>query len=200
MEDKLKQDVEAIVKLIFSEKEEADVRKKTEEALHTSAATIDELTDTLEAKNSEVAELETKVADFESKTTAMESELEAARKEAEDFKSKLEEAETKIEEMLKDRATEVLATQIDADILMILTDVSHAFLNYGKANQKKIDEISIEKMKEYYDDGHFARGSMKPKVESAIRFIEHGGRLSIITSPKNDLAALKGKTGTRIVK
>ncbi len=100
----------------------------------------------------------------------------------------------------KDRATDVLATQIDADILMLLTDVSNAYLNYGKENQKKIGKISIKKMKEIFDEGHFAKGSMRPKVESAISFIEHGGRLSIITSSKDALAALKDKAGTRIVK
>ena len=98
----------------------------------------------------------------------------------------------------KDRATEVLATQIDADILMILTDVSNAYINFGKSNQKKIGKISTTKMKEHLEDDQFSKGSMKPKVESAIRFIENGGELSIITSPEFAIKALQDKSGTRI--
>lgn len=100
----------------------------------------------------------------------------------------------------KDRATEVLATQIDADILMILTDVSNAYKNFGKENQEMINKVSIKEMKQLHKDGHFTKGSMKPKVESAISFVEHGGCLSIITSPENALAALEDKCGTRIIK
>jgi len=99
----------------------------------------------------------------------------------------------------KDRATEVLATQIDADILMLLTDVSNAYLNYGKESQQKIEKIEKSKMKKIFDEGHFAMGSMRPKVESAIRFIDNGGKLSIITSPENAIAALDDKSGTRVV-
>lgn len=100
----------------------------------------------------------------------------------------------------KDHATEVLATQIDADILMILTDVSNACINFGKKNQKKLEKVSIKEMKNYLEEKQFAKGSMQPKVESAIRFIERGGRLSIITSPENALNALEDRAGTRIVK
>ncbi|NHJ48113.1 MAG: carbamate kinase [Asgard group archaeon] len=100
----------------------------------------------------------------------------------------------------KDRATEVLATQIDADVLMILTDVPNAYVNYGKSNQKKVGKITTKEMKAHLKDNQFAKGSMCPKVESAIRFIEHGGRLSIITSSENALAAIEDKKGTRIIK
>lgn len=100
----------------------------------------------------------------------------------------------------KDRATEVLATQIDADILMIITDVSNAYVNFGKPDQEAIGKITIEEMKKILDAGQFAKGSMKPKVGSAIRFIENGGTLSIITSPENTIEALKDKAGTRLVK
>lgn len=100
----------------------------------------------------------------------------------------------------KDRATEVLATQIDADILMIITDVPNAYVNYGQPEQKAIGKISIEEMKKILDDGQFAKGSMKPKVSSAIRFVENGGTLSIITSPEKAIDALKDKAGTRLVK
>jgi len=100
----------------------------------------------------------------------------------------------------KDRATEVLATQIDADIIMLITDVSNACINFGTELEEKLGKIKISKMKEYLEAEQFAKGSMKPKVESAIRFIERGGKLSIITSPEHALAALKDKEGTRFVK
>ena len=100
----------------------------------------------------------------------------------------------------KDRATEVLATQIDADILMIITDVPNVYINYNQKNQKKLEKVTIKEMNSYLEENQFAKGSMRPKVESAIRFIEHGGRLSIITSPENALNALEDKAGTRIVK
>lgn len=100
----------------------------------------------------------------------------------------------------KDRATEVLATQIDADILMILTDVSNAYLNFKKENQEKIEKISIQDMKKILDEGQFSKGSMKPKVESAINFIKNGGQLSIITSPEHAIEALQDQAGTRITK
>ncbi len=100
----------------------------------------------------------------------------------------------------KDRATEVLATQIDADILMLLTDVPNAYLHYGTKKQQKIQKITISELKKYLDEGHFAKGSMLPKIESSIQFIEYGGRLSIITSPENAISALDDKSGTRIVK
>ncbi|MBN1328425.1 MAG: carbamate kinase [Candidatus Heimdallarchaeota archaeon] len=100
----------------------------------------------------------------------------------------------------KDRATEVLATQIDADILMIITDVPNAFINFGKENQEKLEKVTTKQMKQYLLEDQFSKGSMKPKVESAIQFIERGGKLSIITSPEFALLALEDKAGTRIVK
>jgi carbamate kinase len=96
----------------------------------------------------------------------------------------------------KDRATEVLATQIDADIMMIITDVSNAYLNYGTDDQEAIHQISAKKLKNLMKDGHFAKGSMNPKVESSIRFIDRGGKKSIITSPDKAIEALKGNAGT----
>ncbi|MBD3190006.1 MAG: carbamate kinase [Candidatus Heimdallarchaeota archaeon] len=99
----------------------------------------------------------------------------------------------------KDRATEVLATQIDAHILMILTDVSNAFINYGQENQRPIEKVTTEAMKEFVEAGHFAKGSMKPKVKSSVRFVENGGELAIITSPDKAIKALKDETGTRII-
>lgn len=113
MDEKLKKDVEAIVATIFSEKEEADIRKKTEDALNKSAKTIEDLTNTLETKNSEVSELEEKLSEGEEKIGNLESELEAAKKEVESSNEKLAETENTINEMKKDRAAEVRMSELE---------------------------------------------------------------------------------------
>jgi carbamate kinase len=99
----------------------------------------------------------------------------------------------------KDFASEKLAELIDADILMILTGVDHVFVNYNQPNQKAIEEISVEEMKKYIKEGQFAKGSMLPKVEAAIQFVESKpGRKAIITSLEHAIDAVSGKCGTRI--
>ncbi|MCS7368374.1 MAG: carbamate kinase [archaeon GBS-70-058] len=98
----------------------------------------------------------------------------------------------------KDLASEKLAEIINADILLILTDVEKVKLNFGKPDEVDIDEMTIEEAKRYYDDGHFPPGSMGPKIQACIRFIEWGGELAIITSLEKAAEALEGKTGTRI--
>lgn len=98
----------------------------------------------------------------------------------------------------KDLAGEKLAEIINADILLILTDVERVKLNFGKPNEIEIDEMSLEEAKRYYEEGHFPPGSMGPKIQACIRFIEWGGELAIITSLERALEALEGKAGTRI--
>jgi len=98
----------------------------------------------------------------------------------------------------KDLASEKLAEIINADILLILTDVEKVKLNFGKPDEVDIDEMTIEEAKRYYEDGHFPPGSMGPKIQACIRFIEWGGELAIITSLEKAAEALEGKTGTRI--
>jgi len=100
----------------------------------------------------------------------------------------------------KDRAGEVLAEGIAADTFMMLTDVEHAILNYGKANAQPIGHISLEDIKKHAAEGHFLAGSMGPKVASAIKFVEWGGERAIITSLDRAVDALAGKTGTIITK
>ena len=100
----------------------------------------------------------------------------------------------------KDRAGEVLAQGIGADTFMILTDVEHAILNYGKDNAQPVGHISVEDMKKHVAEGHFLAGSMGPKVASAIKFVEWGGGRAIITSLDKAVEALAGKTGTIITK
>jgi len=99
----------------------------------------------------------------------------------------------------KDRASAVLATQIGAKILMILTDVPNAYLNYGKENQTAIGEINLALAMRYYEEGHFIKGRMGPKIEAGIRFVKETQGVAIITNPENAVAALKGEAGTRIV-
>jgi carbamate kinase len=98
----------------------------------------------------------------------------------------------------KDFATSLLASQLDTDILLISTAVDNVFLNFGQADQKTLGAISVEEAKCFIAEGHFAAGSMLPKVEAALDFIERGGETVIITSPHKLKEALKGKAGTRI--
>lgn len=99
----------------------------------------------------------------------------------------------------KDLASEKLAEDLAADTLLILTAVDKVSLNFGKPNQVDLDDITVEEAKKYIEEGHFASGSMLPKVEAAIKFAESKeGRVAIIASLDNCLEAVKGKQGTRI--
>lgn len=100
----------------------------------------------------------------------------------------------------KDLASYVLARDIKADYFFILTGVDRAYLNYGKKNQKGIGELKVKDLKRYYNKGHFPEGNMGPKIEAAIRFLEDGGRIVIITKPELLEKAIKGKAGTIIIK
>jgi carbamate kinase len=99
----------------------------------------------------------------------------------------------------KDLAGQRLATLIGAHVFVMLTDVEAAFLNYGTPKQEKIGEISADKLKQYLRDGHFKEGSMAPKVEAAIRFVEHGGERAIIASLESLVQALENRTGTQVL-
>jgi carbamate kinase len=96
----------------------------------------------------------------------------------------------------KDHTAATLATSIGAEVLLILTDVDGVFLNYGKPDQKEIARMTLEEAKSYLAEGHFAPGSMRPKIESAIKFVESGGEKTIITSIEKAKEALEGKAGT----
>ncbi len=98
----------------------------------------------------------------------------------------------------KDLASQMLANYVQADILLMLTDVDQAYLNYGKLNQTAIDKMSVAEAKQYMRAGHFALGSMGPKVEAAVRFVEAGGEKAIVASLENALKALEGAAGTTI--
>lgn len=98
----------------------------------------------------------------------------------------------------KDRTGKKLAEQVDADVFMMLTDVPNVYINWGKPDQQKLEELSIEEAQRYMDEGHFADGSMGPKMGAAIDFAREGRTAIICALDEADLA-LQGKAGTRIV-
>lgn len=99
----------------------------------------------------------------------------------------------------KDFASSLLAQQIGADLLLISTAVEKVYLNFGKPNQTAIDRMTVAEAQQYVEEGHFAAGSMLPKVQAIIRFLEAGGKQALITDPPNIKRALQGETGTWIV-
>lgn len=100
----------------------------------------------------------------------------------------------------KDLAGECLARDVKADILLILTDVERVALNYGTPAQKDLVRETLTQMRAYQAEGHFKAGSMGPKVEALLRFIEGGGKRAIIASLAAAEAALRGEAGTEVVK
>jgi carbamate kinase len=99
----------------------------------------------------------------------------------------------------KDLAAARLANDIEADILMILTEVEKVSLNFNQPDQRDLDQISVEEAEKYIKEGHFAPGSMLPKMQAAMMFVkENPGKKAIITSLFKSLEALSGKTGTMI--
>jgi carbamate kinase len=100
----------------------------------------------------------------------------------------------------KDFASSLLARLIKADLLLISTAVEKVALNFGKPDQKWIDRMSMAEAKKFLAEGtHFAKGSMAPKIQAIIWFLEAGGKQAIITNPENIGRALKGETGTWIM-
>ena len=98
----------------------------------------------------------------------------------------------------KDLASAVLARDIAAEELIILTGVDKVSINFNKPNQQNLDTLSVEQAKKYMQEGHFPKGSMGPKIQSAINFLESGGKKVIITSIDKAVDALEGKNGTVI--
>lgn len=100
----------------------------------------------------------------------------------------------------KDFASAVLAKDIGAKLLIFLTGVDKVALNFRRPQEKFLDSMTISEARKYYQQGHFPKGSMGPKVLAAVEFLEQGGEDVIITSSKLATNALKGKSGTRITK
>lgn len=99
----------------------------------------------------------------------------------------------------KDFGSSLLATMIQADLFIISTAVEKVALNFNKPDMKWLDCMTVAEAKQYQAQGHFAKGSMAPKIEAIIRFLEAGGKRAIITNPENIARALKGETGTTIL-
>ncbi len=100
----------------------------------------------------------------------------------------------------KDYASSLLAQSVNADLFLISTAVEKAAINFGKPNQQWIDKLTLAEAKQYLAEGkHFAKGSMAPKIQAIIWYLENGGKHAIITSPENIGRALRNETGTHIV-
>jgi len=100
----------------------------------------------------------------------------------------------------KDFATSLLGNLINADLLLISTAVEKVALNFGKEDETWLDQVTLSEAKQYLAEGtHFAPGSMAPKIQAIIWFLERGGKQAIVTNPENIGAALRGETGTRFI-
>lgn len=99
----------------------------------------------------------------------------------------------------KDFASSLLASALKADLFLISTAVEKVAINFGKPDQKWLDHISLAEAKQYLAEGtHFAKGSMAPKIQAIIWYLENGGKRAIITNPENISRALNGESGTEI--
>jgi len=98
----------------------------------------------------------------------------------------------------KDRSSALLANEVGAETLLIMTGVEYAYIDFGGPNQRAITQMSSKEIEMHLANGEFADGSMKPKIEACLNFLENGGKEAIITSIPKCLAALRGKTGTHI--
>jgi carbamate kinase len=96
----------------------------------------------------------------------------------------------------KDYASSLLATNLNADLFLITTPVEKVSLNFGRPDEKTLDRMTLREAKKRLKDGHFPPGSMGPKIQAIISFLEKGGKEAIITNPQNIERALLGKTGT----
>ena len=99
----------------------------------------------------------------------------------------------------KDFASGLLATNLNADLLLISTAIEKVALNFNTPDQTWVDRMTIAEAKKYIEDGHFAPGSMRPKIQACVEFIQRGGKEALITDPPNIQRALRGETGTWIV-
>ncbi len=99
----------------------------------------------------------------------------------------------------KDYASSLLASNIEADLFVISTAVEKVSLNFGKPEQEDISEMTVEQAKKYLEEGHFAKGSMEPKIKAVLKYFANGGKKAIITSPAKIHDAILGKTGTIII-
>jgi len=99
----------------------------------------------------------------------------------------------------KDRAARLLANEVGAEILFLLTEVDQVYLDYGRPTQRPLHKLTVEEAKKYLKEGQFPPGSMGPKIEAAISFVEGGGQKAVIGSLARAAEAIRGISGTTIV-
>ena len=99
----------------------------------------------------------------------------------------------------KDAASCLLARELGAKVLVFSTDVDKVALNFGTPQETEVERLTLAECRKYLDEGHFAAGSMRPKIEAAIAFLEAGGEEVIITRPPHLGGAMQGTHGTHIV-
>jgi carbamate kinase len=98
----------------------------------------------------------------------------------------------------KDLASSLLAGHLDADTFVILTEVDKVYLNFGDKNQKPLHEVGTAILRDYHAEGHFPSGSMGPKVEAVVEYLERGGNRAIVTNHESLERALAGRAGTHV--
>jgi len=188
MDEKFKKDIEAHVASIFSEKEEAEMRRKTEDALQKAAVTIEDLTNSLEEKTTEADELESKFSENTDKISTIESELEAAKEEIETIKTQLSDKESEIEEMKKD---------ITADVRMVgLEEAGVIHKNEeAKTNQiAKVREMSDDEFTAYKDELISVRQAVMDELAIAATEGASEGETEEVSEKKEELE--EGETGS----
>lgn len=158
MEDKLKKDVEVLIKAIFSEKEEAAQKQRTEEALQTSANTIDELTTALEEKSSELVTSEESISELTKTVEDLRAELEAAKAETASVNDKLTSVEAEMEKMLKDKAMEVR---------MVDLEKAGVIRKDREAQAEKVREMSEEAFVTYKEELVSVREAVMAELATA---------------------------------
>jgi carbamate kinase len=99
----------------------------------------------------------------------------------------------------KDFASSLLASELHADLFLISTAVEKVALNFNRPDQQWLDQVTLKDARRYMEEGHFAKGSMGPKVAAILEFLEAGGKQAIVTNPENIERALAGETGTRFI-
>lgn len=100
----------------------------------------------------------------------------------------------------KDYTSSLLAGELKADLFIILTNVDFVSTNFGKKSQRNLTKVRSKEVRRYYDKGHFPPGSMGPKIQAALDYIENGGKQVLITSPRELTRALRGLSGTHIIR
>jgi carbamate kinase len=100
----------------------------------------------------------------------------------------------------KDLSSSLLARNLGADTFIISTPIEAVYMNFGNENQRPIRRANLPEIKHYLEEGHFKPGSMRPKIEASIQFLEGGGKKALITSPEYLIRAIKGESGTTITR